>query len=54
MRLSWGTLSAMVGLALSIGPAVVAREFPQASMLGSLGAVVLGGLIALRACRRRS
>jgi hypothetical protein len=54
MRLSWGAISATLGLALSIGPAVVVHEFPWAAALESLGAVVLGGLIALRACRRRS
>jgi MYXO-CTERM domain-containing protein len=54
MRLSLGVLAAALGLALSIGPAVVGHAFPGASALGPLGAVVLGGLIAMRACRRRS
>ncbi len=54
MRLSWNVVAATLGLALSVGPAVVVHKFPQASALGSAGAIVLGGLIALRACRRRS
>jgi hypothetical protein len=54
MQPYWSVIAAMLGLALSAGPAVVVHNFPQASGLEQLGVVVLGGLIALRACRRRS
>jgi hypothetical protein len=54
MRLSWNIVAAMLGLTVSIGPTLVESEFPQVLVVGQLGAVVLGGLIALRACRRRS
>jgi MYXO-CTERM domain-containing protein len=54
MRLSWNIIAATLGLALGVGPDVVAYQFPQSPPLGPIGAVVLGGLIAMRACRRRS
>jgi hypothetical protein len=46
-------ISAVFGLVLTIGPALVAHTFPHAAALQRLGAVVLGGLIAIQACRPR-
>jgi hypothetical protein len=46
-------ISAAFGLVLTIGPAVVAHIFPHAAALQRLDAVVLGGLIAIQACRPR-
>jgi hypothetical protein len=51
--MSWGAISAMFGLGLSVGPALVAYRFPEAAALQQLGAAVLGGLIAMQACRPR-
>jgi hypothetical protein len=51
--MSWGAIGAMFGIALSVGPALVAHTFPEATALQQLGGVVLGGLIAMQACRRR-
>jgi hypothetical protein len=53
MPMSWAAMSVMFGLGVSVGPALVAYRFPQAAALQQLGAVVLGGLIAMQACRPR-
>ena len=46
-------LGAVVGLTLSIGPALAAHLFPRAASIRMLGACVLGGLVTLSACRWR-
>jgi hypothetical protein len=51
--MSWAVMSAMFGLGLSVGPALVAYRFPEAAAVQQLGVVVLGGLIAMQACRPR-
>jgi hypothetical protein len=45
--MSWGAIGAIFGIALSVGPALVAHTFPEAAPLQQLGGVLLGGLIAL-------
>jgi hypothetical protein len=42
----------IVAIVLSIGPALIGSMIQSAVPLDRLGAVVLGGLIAFRACRR--
>ncbi len=46
-------IGAVLGLALSVGPALAAHVFPPAASLRMLGAYLLGGLIGIGACRRR-
>jgi hypothetical protein len=43
---------AVVGIALTIGPALIGWMIQSSVPLDQLGVVVLGGLIALGACRR--
>jgi hypothetical protein len=50
---AWSLAAATLGLALSIGMELAAHNYVHLSLLRQAGAVVLGGLIALRACRRR-
>jgi hypothetical protein len=53
IHMSWGAIGALFGVALSVGAALVAHTFPEAAALKQFGGVVLGGLIAMQACRRR-
>jgi hypothetical protein len=46
-------LGAVLGLALSVGPVLVAHVFPRAASLRMLGACLLGGIIGFGACRWR-
>jgi len=51
MVMSRGATGATFGLVLSVGPVLVAYTFPAAAALHQFGAVVLGALIAMQACR---
>jgi hypothetical protein len=53
--MEWHRLyGAALGLTLSVGPTVGTALFPSASQLQLLGLYVLGGLVALGACRART
>lgn len=45
-------ISALIGLTISVGPAITAHLLPRLSMLDQLGAVVLGLLIGMQAASR--
>jgi hypothetical protein len=51
MVMSRGVIGAIFGIAVSVGPVLVAYMFPATAALHQLGAVVLGALIARQACR---
>jgi hypothetical protein len=53
MRLLWSIGVAALGLALSIEPMLAARAFPEVAALQQFPIVVLGGLIAIVACRQQ-
>jgi hypothetical protein len=53
IQLACKVVGAALGLAMSVGPALVAHEFPRAAGLEQLGAVALGGLLTLKTCRRK-
>jgi hypothetical protein len=46
-------ISAVIGLAIGIGPAITAHLMPPIAMLDQLGAVILGLIIGMQAASRR-
>jgi hypothetical protein len=51
--MSWGAIGAIFGIALSVGRPWSPTHSRKQRPIQQLGGVVLGGLIALQACRRR-
>jgi hypothetical protein len=48
-----GRISAAIGLAVGVGPAIAAHLMPRLATLDKLGAVVLGLIIGIQAASRR-
>jgi hypothetical protein len=47
------SVSAVIGLAIGIGPSIMARLIPRMGMLDHLGPVFLGLIIGMQAASRR-
>ena len=48
-----GRISTAIGLAVGVGPAIVAHLMPRLATLDKLGAVILGLIIGIQAASRR-
>jgi hypothetical protein len=46
-------VSAVIGLAIGVGPAITAHLMPRIGMLDQLGAVILGLIIGIQTASRR-